>query len=303
MYAESENLFAIADGVVVGCSLALVEAEYFGSVYHFLRLLHGKGLLSGIAIHTCEHSLDSIHVHTELAVAEECGTVVLIGEEVACVVSFEQLLGSLQVVYNLSHNLIGRQHRSGVGVERCLVGDGGIGRMLAVDGAVEAQQVEVEEGAQTQCFALYHLVIVGRCEHVAMTLQSGQQIVDVGNDVVLCLVDAVALVEEEVVVVENRRLIEHVRIVAFGIVAVQARHFVKIGVGEVAGVEAGGAHSEIDAGENILETRLRLEHLVGWNILLWRYVKPVVARRQASRQHGYYQYIYVFHNYCVLDCD
>ena len=58
-----------------------------------------------------------------------------------------------------------------------------------------------------------------------------------------------------------------------------------------------------DAGENILETRLRLEHLVGWNILLWRYVKPVVARRQASRQHGYYQYIYVFHNYCVLDCN
>ena len=42
---------------------------------------------------------------------------------------------------------------------------------------------------------------------------------------------------------------------------------------------------------------------VGWNILLWRYVKPVVARRQASRQHGYYQYIYVFHNYCVLDCN
>ena len=196
VYAESEYLFAIAYRVVVGCSLALVEAEYFGSIDHFLRLLHGKSLLSGIAIHTCEHSLDSIHVHTELAVAEECGTVVLIGEEVACVVSFEQLLGSLQVVYNLSHNLIGRQHRSGFGVECCLVGDGSIGRMLAVDGAVEAQQVEVEEGAQTQRFALYHLVIVGRCEHVAMTLQSGQQIVDVGNDVVLCLVDAVALVEE-----------------------------------------------------------------------------------------------------------
>ena len=97
--------------------------------------------------------------------------------------ALQQCLGLLQIgkdcLGRLSH---GELWEDTVG-EGGRVGDG---RLLGVDGkahAETAQQVEVEEGAQRQCLAFDHLIVVGS-EERGIVVDMSQQVVGVGDAVI-----------------------------------------------------------------------------------------------------------------------
>ena len=294
MHAESADDLAREYGVVAVAALqgksALVD-DHPG--------IEGCAVAdAGIVVYAGKEGTYGVIVEAELAVVGGVAQVelLLVAHALACLV---------QVAEDAAHYLAGGEQGL-LGV----VGHGAVGHALdalgliaggIVHGTPSAQEVEVEVGTHGKCLATYHAAGGGVGEHgSAIEVPPLEQVVGIGDDVVLCLpgvgehslgvvgTAGLAVVDVDAVAVGG----------AVGELVVELCQLLGEPEAEVLAVGVLFGHGDVEACEGARESILGGEELLGGHIGVGHYIEPLLTRGEGEQ--GDEEVCGSFHFYIIV---
>ena len=189
--------------------------------------------------------------------------------EITWIIIFHESLCSLQVFQDFLYHLISRQNWCRFFIVCSLVWNSCICWMLTINRTEKTQEIKIDESTQTQCFSLDTLIVMWGLQYISMGLNILQQIIQVCHYIIHFEIEIILLTQKLVGIIEYNSLVVHAICIITRIITVQTCQFIQITIFHVTRIKISSTQLQVSARKDILESRLRLKHLVGRDSVLW----------------------------------